>query len=237
MIMTLITIALVVSGCLGEDGDDGTVEPGKLRTYDTFVDLGDAEAVDVNIEMGRGSLKLTPGIDKLMEGTFVYNIGQWKPVFSYEDEGEVWNLTVTQPNADLKVGTGARNEWDVRLLYYVPMAIDVVMGAGTADVKVGGMDLASLSVATGSGDVNLDLTGDWYASVIVRAGTGAGNVDIVVPSSVGVQVSVIQGAGTVIAPGFTEVEGNYKNAAFDTADVLILIATDIGTGDLTVLEI
>jgi hypothetical protein len=237
--MTLLIITILVSGCISDE-DDGVINTGKLRTDDTFVDIGDAKAVEVNLEIGRGLLSVRPGLDKLMEGTFKYNIAKWKPEFSYIVENatdDVWNLTIRQPNNDLKVEQGARNEWDIHLLYYVPMSLDVKMGSGTSEIRVGGMDLASLSVAAGSGDVNVDLSGDWFATLVARIGTGAGNVDLIVPSAYGVQISVIQGSGKVVAPGFTKVEDNYKNAAFDTAGILLLIAVDIGAGDVVVLEV
>jgi hypothetical protein len=235
--MTLLTVVVILSGCLSTDDDDDVVQTGELRTDDAFVHLGDAEAVRVNLELGRGDLELRPGASKLMEGTFVYNVDRWKPELTYVEEGEVWNLTVVQPNADIKVESGARNEWNLQFTNAVPIEMNVDIGAGNGDVKVGGLDLASLSVGTGAGDIDADLTGGRYDHLIARFGTGVGNVRLVVPEYYGVQISVGQGAGTVTAPGFSKVGENYVNDAFDTAQILLLLSVSIGTGDLVVLEV
>ena len=235
LLLVILTAVMVVSGCISSD--DGTIKVGDLRTEDTFVEIGEADAVEVNLDIGQGNLRVRTGGDELMEAIIKYNVDQWKPRFTYVEQGEIWNLTVRQPGQDLDVEGDARNDWDLRFGLVVPMAINVEMGVGNADIQVGGLDLVSLSVSTGAGEVDLDLSGTWYDHLLVRVGTGAGDVGLIVPSGIGVQISVIQGAGTVIAPGFTQVEGNYKNAAFDTAQVLMLFAVDIGAGNLKVLQV
>jgi hypothetical protein len=228
-------VALVVSGCLS--GSEDGVSVGDLRTEDTFVDVGEADAVRVHVDMGSGDLRVRPGGDHLMEATIRYNVKQWKPVFTYVEEGELWNLTVRQPEQDLDVEGETRNDWELRFGLVIPMEMDFRLGAGDVDVRVTGLDLVAMSVATGAGEVDIDLSGTWYENLVVRVGTGSGSVGLIVPSDVGVQISVIQGAGTVIAPGFEQVQGNYVNGAYQTADVIMLVAVDIGAGDLTVLEV
>jgi hypothetical protein len=235
VIASILTVALVMSGCLS--GSDDKVTVGDLETEDTFVDVGEADAVKAYIEMGSGNLRVRPGGDHLMEATIKYNVKQWKPVFTYVEEGEVWNLSVRQPKQDLEVEGDTRNDWELRFGLVIPMEMVVQMGSGEVDIKATGLDLVALSVSTGAGDVDLDLTGTWQNSLVVRVGTGGGDVGIFVPSDVGVQISVIQGAGTVIAPGFEQVQGNYVNDAYQTADFVMLIAVDIGAGDLKVLEV
>ncbi len=234
-IFAVMLVALIASGCITPS--DGTAEVGELRTEDTFVEIGEAQAVKVNLDMGQGSLKVSPGGDHLMDATFRYNVDRWKPRFTYLDEGDYWNLTVRQPRQDLEVEGEPRNEWDLGFGLVVPMEMDVEIGAGDANIKVSGLEVVALSVATGAGEVDLDLSGSWYDNVVVRVGTGAGDVGLIVPSDMGVQISVQQGTGTVIAPGFTQVQGNYVNPAFDTSDLVMLIAVDIGTGDLQVLQV
>ncbi len=237
IVMTIITVLVMVSGCITSNGDDEIVKTGDLRVEDEFVELGPAQKVLINIEMGAGDLKVAPDATKLMEGTFTYNIDKWKPRFTYEPEGDLWNLTIKQPNTDIKVESSARNEWDLSFGTWVPMELlNVEIGAGTADIAVAGLDLASLSVSTGAGDISLDLTGNRANHLVVRAGTGTGKVNLIVPSYFGVQINATQGSGTVIAPGFEFRDGNYFNDIFDSAEVLIFVGVNIGSGDLVVLE-
>ncbi len=234
--MTIITVVVMVSGCITNNGDDDIVKTGDLRTEDQFVELGPAQNVEINIEMGAGELEIDPDTSKLMEGTFTYNIDRWKPRFTYEPEGQIWNLTIRQPNTDLKVESGARNEWDLSFGTWVPMEMNIELGTGDVDINVAGLDMASLSVATGTGNIALDLTGDRFNHLVARVGTGTGNINLIVPDYFGVQISPVQGTGEIIAPGFEIREGNYFNDIFDTADILILIAVNIGAGDLVVFE-
>lgn len=233
--VAVLIVALVASGCISNG--DGTAEVGELQTFETFVGLGDAQAVKVNLDIGQGTLWVSPGGDHLMEATFKYNVDRWKPAFTYVDEGEYWNLSVRQPRQDLEVKGDVRNEWDLSFGLVVPMEMNVDLGSGDANVHVSGLDIISLSVSTGAGKLDLDLSGSWYGNVLVRAGSGAGDVGLIVPSDMGVQISVQQSAGTVIAPGFTRVQGNYVNSAFDTAELVMLIAVDLGSGNLQVLEV
>ncbi len=235
LLVTILTVALVMSGCLSPS--NGTVQVGDLRTEDTFVEVGEANAVEVNVDMGQGDLRIRPGGDHLMEAVFRYNVDRWKPVFSYVEEGEVWNLTVRQPRQDLEVEGDTRNEWELDFGLVIPMEFKIQMGAGDANIRLSGLDVVALSVSTGAGKLDLDLSGAWYDTLVARVGTGAGDVGLIVPSDTGVQISVVQGAGTVIAPGFEQVGGNYVNEAFDTASVFMLIAVDIGSGNLQVLQV
>jgi hypothetical protein len=234
-VITVLLAGLVASGCITPS--DGTTKVGDLRTEDTFVEIGGAQAVRVNLDMGWGTLKVEPGGDHLMEATFTYNVDRWKPRFMYVDEGEYWNLSVRQPRQDLEVEGDVRYGWDLDFGLLVPMEMNVEMGSGDADIRVSGLNVVSLSVSTGAGELDVDLSGSWYDDLVVRVGTGAGDVGLIVPSDMGVQISVHQGAGTVIAPGFTQVQGNYVNSAFGTSDLAMLIAVNIGSGDLQVLQV
>jgi hypothetical protein len=232
--MTTLAVALVLSGCIGSDS---VVQTGDTETYSTFVEVGEAEAVEVNLDLGNGQLQVRPGAAKLMEATFKYNVDRWKPRFTYVEQGEIWNLTVTQPQQGLEVEGETKNEWDLVFGNMVPISLNAVVGAGNVNIRGGGLNLASISVSTGAGGVDMDLSGRWFDHLVVRAGTGAGNVKLIVPSDMGVQISVIQGAGSVIAPGFTQIEGNYVNEAFETAILVMLIAVDVGSGNVQVLQV
>ena len=207
-----------------------------MKTETTFLELGTANNVEVNLEVGIGNLELRTDSPRLMDAVFKYNVKEWKPRISYSQNGEVWNLTMRQPNTDKGTESDARNDWEVRFGTYVPMAMNIGIGAGNGDIRIYDMNLASLSISAGSGNLDVDLTGPWSDHLVARIGTGSGDVDLAVPSGVGVQISVDQGLGTVVAPGFTQQGTNYKNDAYNTAEVLILIAVSIGTGNLVVLE-
>ena len=63
-LMAVLTIALVTSGCI--TSDDGTVRTGDLRTDTTFLELGEADAVSVDLVMGTGDLRIGSGATDLL---------------------------------------------------------------------------------------------------------------------------------------------------------------------------
>ena len=69
IVMAVMTVMVMVSGCITSNGDDDIVKTGDLRTEDHFVELGSAQNVRINIEMGTGELEVNPDATKLMEGT------------------------------------------------------------------------------------------------------------------------------------------------------------------------
>lgn len=234
-VVAIVTALVLSAGCL-TSGDE-VVRTGDLRTETSFLELGDANNVEVNLAMGNGGLVVRTDSPRLMDATFKYNVDQWKPRVGYHQEGEVWNLTVTQPNTGIKVEGDATNSWDLHFGTYVPMAMNIEIGAGDGNIQIYDMNLVSLSVATGAGSLDVDLSGPWSAHLVARLGTGAGNVKMVVPSDVGVQITVEQGTGSVVAPGFTKQGDNYVNEAYGTATVLMLVAVRVGAGDIVVLEV
>jgi len=65
--------------------------------------------------MGAGELNVSGSADALMEADFAYNIADWKPKVDYDVSGDTGKLSVKQGSGKgVRIGGGARNEWDVR---------------------------------------------------------------------------------------------------------------------------
>lgn len=237
MALAILTSCMVVSGCISDDGGEETVEPGELQTDTRDFERGAATSVEVYLEQGSGSCQIRPGSAKLMEATFRYNIPQWSPLVSYKEQGGVWNLTVEQPNETLRVGLGARNEWDLKFGGDVPMRMVAFLGAGDMDCKVGGLNLSQLALVVGAGNLKADLSGSWGANLTATLNSGTGKIDIVVPSDVGVIIVPFLGVGKLTAPGFTQQGTSHVNAAYGTTPVFIAINANAGVGDVTVTQV
>jgi hypothetical protein len=203
-------------------------------------DAQGAESVDARFEIGAGRLTVSGGAAELMEAEFDYRPVSWKPIVEYSLEGSRGVLSVSQPH-----GSGPdfrrnpRNEWDVRLNDDIPLDLTVEKGAGESNLRVGELNLRSLTVQGGAGDTEIDLTGTPRGDVRVEVENGVGSVTLRVPRDVGVRISGIRdGVGEWQAEGFVQRgENEAVNEAYDTAKVRFDISIQRGVGSVRVEQV
>jgi hypothetical protein len=234
--LTVLIVVSMFSGCLSSD-DDETVQPGELVVDVEDVERGTADLVEVYLEQGTGTMELAGGASKLMEATFRYNIDRWEPEISYTQSGNAWNLSIVQPNTDLRVATGARNEWDIAFGESVPIDMVVNVGAGDADMTLGTLDLVDLDINMGAGDLELDISDYSGGNLSVAIHCGVGDADVRVPEGMGVGIIPVMSVGTVSATGFTMAGTEYHSSDYDPDQPHITIRAILGVGDLTVFEV
>lgn len=242
-----IVVLLIIAGC--EEG----ARVGDLQTRSETVELGDAESVNVEIEMGAGELDASGGANDLLEATFTYNVEELDPQVTYSDG----NLRVRHGDVQGGIGTffdldEYRNEWDLRFNNDVAMEMSIDLGAGRTSLELGSLALTGLDVRAGAGDVNLDLsgsqslnqlefdmgagalmmdlTGDWQDDLDARIRGGVGELTLSLPRDVGVRVDVTTGIGEVDSSGLNRDGDTYTNDAFGESDVTLRIDIDGGVG-------
>jgi len=223
-LLTVLLLMVLLAGC------SSGARVGKLQTESQSVELGDAKAVNVMINMGAGDLELTGGADNLLETQFTYNVANLKPEVRYKDG----MLTLKQPSTSgfpvLQGITGFRNEWNLRFSNQAPMDLSVALGAGTSDLKLAGLSLTGLDVNLGAGECTIDLGGDWARSLDVTIQTGAANTTLRLPNDVGVLVKVERGPSLISTSGLNHHENVYTNAAYGVAGVTMKVEIDAGIG-------
>ena len=249
-LMVVIGVLFAVTGC-----DEGA-RVGDLQTKSETIELGDAESVSVEIEMGAGELDVSGGAGELMEATFTFNIDELDPEVTYSGG----KLMVQ--HADVKEGIGTffdldeyRNEWDLRFNEDVPMDMTIDLGAGRTDLALGSLALSSLEMNAVAGDVDLDmsgsqalnqldfdmgagkvtfdLTGDWQDDLDATIQGGVGDLTLRLPGDIGVRVEVDTGIGSVDTRGLTKDGDSYTNDAYGESDVSLLINIDGGVGKIS----
>ena len=109
--LVIMTILLLTSGC---------VEVGELQTESRSVDLGNADSVDIELDMSSGTMNIAGGAHDLLNADFMYNVAAWKPEINYNVMGNQGKLIVRQPRMRGTIGPTAHNEWDVRLNKDIP---------------------------------------------------------------------------------------------------------------------
>ena len=130
-----------------------TLEVGPLQEKEESIPLDGTEPVAVDILFGAGELEIQAGEeDELFSGHFKYNVEEWEPEISYDDD----QLVIRQGSSDEDWGfptdEGVRNEWDLALSPAVPLEIELKIGAGEGEWDFGGLQLEELDIELGAGD-------------------------------------------------------------------------------------
>jgi hypothetical protein len=247
-LMAVVVVLLSVGGC------GSGVRVGELQTESQTVELGGATSVRIEIDMGAGELDVTGGAAELLEAGFTYNVAEMKP----EVEHGGGTLSVRTPDVEVRGDSlwdldDYRYEWELRLNDGVAMDMEVNMGAGRADLKLGSLSLTRLDVTRGAGEllvdlsgaasptrldisggaglVTVDLTGAWQNDLEATIGGGLGNRTLILPRDVGVRVKVEVGVGGTEAAGLTREGEYYTNDAYGQSDVTLSIEVEGGVGE------
>jgi hypothetical protein len=236
-----------------------TVEIGELVRETKSVELGDAESVDVEIEMGAGKLIVGGGAEQLMEGEFIYNVIGWEPEIEYDVRGGRGYLKVLRPiGKSGRLSKRARYEWDLHLNEDVRVDLDIELGAGGSYLELGRLMLKDVNITTGAGEVQVDLTGrpsvrslkletgagdvtvdmrgDWREDVKATIMGGVGRLRLRLPVDVGVRVEAEKGIGKISTGGMVKEGDAYVNRAYGASDVTLDIECATGIGAI-ILEV
>ncbi len=232
--MMLASAVLVLSMtscvCIGE-----RVELVDLRTEEQTIDLGGAERVVIEVDIGIGKLNVRGGSSALLDAEFTYNVEEWAPTVDYSVKDGRGYLSITQPDAQGKsVPDHARNEWELSLSEEVPLELSIDMGVGNVQLDLGDLRLTDLSVDQGVGNVKINLIGERTGDLTASVDGGVGEIAVLVPSSVGVRVEADTGIGSFSARGLKKHGGAYVNDAYGETESTITLSIDAGIGKITV---
>jgi hypothetical protein len=222
-----IAVLFVATAC------DNGVKIGDLQTESQTVELDDADAVDVEIQMGAGELDVSGGASELLEASFTYNVAELSPQATYADGRlVVKDGGVTARLSSLPDLAKFRNEWDLKLNEDVPMEMKIGLGAGRSNLVLGSLTLTSLNINGGAGEVTIDLTGAGQHDLDAKITGGLGDITLRLPTDVGVIIEVDTVIGGVNAGDFTRDGHTYTSDAYGLSDVTLRIDIDGGVGQI-----
>jgi hypothetical protein len=250
-VLAMMMVLLAVGGCIGRGP---RLRVGALQTESKSIELGGAESVRVEIDMGAGKLDMTGGAEGLLDADFGYNVAEYKPEVTYKSGV----LAIRQPSvkgrASLWDVDDYRYEWDLHLNDDVSIEMSIDLGAGTADLKLGSLSLTGLDIHTGAGDVTVDLagapsltrldidigagevtvdlTGDQQVDLDAEIKGGAGSATVRLPREVGVRIDVEGGLGKINASGLKKDGDAYVNDAYGKSEVTLRIDVKAGIGTI-----
>jgi len=207
-------------------------EERESRTETRTVEAGGAEAVEVDVRMGAGELRLQGGASALMEGRFDTNYPRWIPEVDYRVRDRKGELTVRQRRSTGIHFGHRRNDWTVRLNGGLTTGLKVRLGAGESRLDLKGMALESLDIQMGVGELDLDLGGPRTKALRARIEGGVGSGTVRLPKDIGVRVEVNGGIGSVNARGFDKRGHTYTNEAYGRTPASIDLSIDAGIGSI-----
>jgi len=218
--------AAMLSGC-----EFGSVNTGETRNETVSFDVDESKNTRVQIRMGSGALHVKSGTPKLMEGTFKYNVAEWKPVVDRRP-GE---LSLSQPSSSGSFGNTI-NDWDLTFNDQRPIEMRANLGAGEADLDLGKMDLTRVELNIGAGEVKMDLRGQPKHDYEVQIRGGVGETMVYLPKDVGIAATATKGIGEISTEGLELRDGVWVNPDRVGAPVTVRIDVKGGIGEIRLVR-
>ena len=221
-------IVLFASGC-------NTVVSGEAKEESVLIKKDKARELDVELNLSVGELTLSKGAEDWVEGSIKYGKKKLKPEVIYNRKGDKGEVIIKQKSLNSFNSYNIKNEWNLELTDNVPMNLSVDSGVSSTELDLQGLMLEKLDINAGVGDLYVDLGGDaWENSFETNITTGVGEATVILPSEVGVKIKSEKGLGTSNVVGFiSQGEGVYVNEAYEDADVILTVNTEMGVGDIT----
>ncbi len=210
-----------------------TAETGPMHDEPVSIDLGNAERARVRLNMGAGELTLRGGSNRLLQGTFEYNVPAWKPDVTFSS-GPDADLTIKQPEGGGHFGH-SRNLWDLELNDKVLLDFEFNCGAGKARLEMGDMNLQHVAVHLGAGEISLDLRGTPSHDYDVRVEGGVGKATVYVPDQVGVRADAHGGIGKIVVTGLENRDDHYENKLYGTSKLQVTLRVEGGIGEIHII--
>jgi hypothetical protein len=227
-------IFALVIGCFCVGGCDfEQVATGPERNDSLHLDGDKIEKANIELDMGAGQLNVGGGADKMVDGTFTYNVDSWKPLLTSTTNGNHATVTIKQPHG-AHGGGRAKYTWDLNLNDHILTDLAINCGAGQARLNLGTLALRNLEVHMGAGQVRLDLSGQPGHDYDVKVEGGVGQADVRLPKGVGVWAEAHGGIGSVNVTGLEKRGDHWENELYNKSKVTVKLTVNGGIGEIRI---
>lgn len=155
-----LVLSLAILACsINVDLPRVNVETGPTVSEDINVSSLPAGTVaDLEINFGAGRLDVSPGAeDALVSGTATYNVSEFKPEVSVEDNKILITQEATRFEGIPSFGDNVENRWDLELSN-APMNLRIAAGAYQGRYEFGGLALQNLHISDGAADAEVSFS-------------------------------------------------------------------------------
>lgn len=230
LLLPVTASALLFTGCI----ELNHTPEGPPRHDPIAIDLGSTQRANVELDLGAGELNVNGGAQKLVDGTFDYNIAEWKPRVYSSTNGSHATVTIKQPEHVHLMGD-QHYAWNLSFNNKVLLDLTLNCGAGHANLHLGDLDLRSVTVHIGVGQVDLDLEGHPTRDYDVNISGGVGQATVRLPKGVGVRAEAHGGIGSINVTGLEHRGDHYENDLYDTANVNVRLKVEGGIGEIRII--
>ena len=199
-LILLILLIIPLSGCgINIEFPFNTEQkPGPSVTDFIQVPIPDAPTpLDVNLSFGVGKLTLlpNPGGD-LLSGTVTYNVPDFKPEVTVDENGVSLKQGNLKLNAIPTINDKIKNEWGIAIKNH-PIELSIKAGGYIGEFEFGGLALTDLHIEDGAATVKLKFsTPNTTPMNALRYETGASNITMEKLANANFQTMIFQsGAG------------------------------------------
>jgi hypothetical protein len=220
------------------------VNMGELRTETRTVNLEGADTVVAEFDIHDGSLEMSGGTNRLMEGEFTYNVDSWEPDIDYDVSGGTGELSVKQGGGWwTPVFWNAKNDWKIELNDDVPIDLSVNKSSGSGELDLNRLSLLSVDIDSSSGSTNADISGDQPSlrKVRIDQSSGSTNLNLKGTYSAPMTLDLDSSSGSVNidmrGEWESDVEGEIDSSSGSINlrlpdDVGVYITADVSSGDI-----
>ncbi len=199
MLVLMILLSVPLSSCgINIDLPFNTeLKTGPVVTDQLAIPVPDSPPpLDLNLSFGAGKMTLipNPGAD-LISGTVSYNVLDFKPVITTDENG----VTVKQGNLKINavptINETIKNEWNLALKNH-PLELNIKAGAYSGDFEFGGLAIKNLSISDGGATVKLKFsTPNTTTMSSLRYETGGSNISMEKLANANFQTMIFQSGG------------------------------------------
>ena len=200
VLLFTMLLAITLSGCgIGIELPFKTEQKtGPTVTDIIQVPIPDAPTpLDVNISFGAGKMTLlpNPGSD-LLSGTAMYNVNDFKPEITVDENGVIFKQGNLKLNAVPTLDETIKNEWSIAIANH-PIELEIKAGGYIGDFEFGGLSISDLHISDGGSNVKLKFsTPNTTVMNAFRYESGASNITMEKLANANFQTMIFQcGAG------------------------------------------
>ncbi len=232
--MTRRNFALATLPFLAGTGCVIETEEGPTLTSTKEVEAGKIEALQAEIRIGVGDLRIGGGAAKLLEASFRYPEKLGAPEVRYDAAGFRGRLTVESRESKHSMRNG-KHEWNLKLGPTVPTDLKLNLGVGESHVDLTRIPLHSLEIHIGVGELDLNLAGKYEKGVDVTVRGGVGEATIRLPRDFGVIADAKGGIGSIDVKGLEQRNGRYVNDAYQEGKPALKLDVRGGVGSINLI--
>ena len=153
--------------------------------------------LDVNLSFGAGKMTLLPNPgEDLLSGTATYNVTDFKPEVTVDENGVTLKQGSLKLNAVPTINETIKNDWSIAIKNH-PIELSIKAGGYSGDFEFGGLAISDLHIADGAANVKLKFsTPNTIPMNAFRYETGASNITMDKLANANFQTMIFQsGAG------------------------------------------